>query len=406
MSVRDVPVPVASEARARNYSIDFMRVSLFTCVVIVHSVGTINLDDVVREMSGMSMLFHFTRYGFVFVTLFVLCVAYRKRQVRPVSFWRYRFSTIVLPYVLWSAIYVLSDAWLLSPDGIPGIGELAHNAGLGILRGDAKYHLYFLLISMQIYLLFPLIRSLIRKTMGHHGLLLAGAGVLQMSTWCAIAFTDPQSPVLAVVHEHAWKTLPTYAFFAAAGALCAYHFDRVDGWFRSHVPLVLALCAIGATISIGAYTAVTDPGHVPDIAASPVNPATLPWHVAAIAVLYLIGTAWNDRRGDGTGWVGRAVDFGSLRAFGVFAAHPLVIDLVHKAGLGTWLFSAFPESSIVRSTILFVAVLAGSLVLVETLLRTPLSKQLMARPRVNLGVPRRLGDGAQRSAKETVVSRA
>lgn len=384
-SSESVGEPAASGKRKRNYSIDFMRVSLFTCVVMVHTVGTINLEDVVRRMSLLSMLIHFTRYGFVFVTLFVLCLAYSKRSLQPLTFWRTRFSTIVLPYVVWSAVYVVTDAWMLSPDDLPGIGELAENAGLGILRGDAKYQMYFLLISMQIYLFFPLIRMLIRKTVGRHGLLLAGAFVIQMGTWCAITFLHPQGGVLAVVHEHAWKTLPTYAFFAAAGALSAYHFDRVDSWFRSHIPQVLALSVIGASFSIGTYMYLTEPGNVPKVASSSVNPASLPWFLAAVAVLYLIAAAWNDHRGDGTGVIGRIVDFGSHRAFGVFAVHPLVIDLLHKAGFARWLFSAFPESTTTRSLILVLAVIAVSLVFVEVLLRSPIAKVTVARSRMALG---------------------
>ncbi|NLE80386.1 MAG: acyltransferase [Rhodococcus sp.] len=379
-----------------------MRVFLFSCVVMVHTVGTINFDDDIhRQMSFLSMLMHYTRYGFVFVTLFVLCLGYVKRDLDPRTFWRTRFSTIVLPYLLWSVIYVVANAWMLSDDPIPGIGELARESALGILRGDAKYHLYFLLISMQIYLLFPLIRLLIRKTEGHHGKLLVGAGVLQMTVWCAIVFTDPQTGVLAVIDDHAWKTLPTYALFAAAGALFAFHFDRIDGWVRSHVPQIVALSAPGAAFSIGFYIYITGPDHVPYLAASALNPATLPWHIGAVAVLYLVAAAWNARRGDGTGIVSRIVDLGAHRAFGVFAVHPLVIDLLHKAGLARWLYSAFPESTLARSSLLTIAVIAVSLAVVEVLLRSPLSKPLVARPREPLNIVSRLRSRKQQDSPGT-----
>ncbi len=47
--------------------------------------------------------------------------------------------------------------------------------------GTAWYHLYFLLVSMQIYLVFPLILWLVRKTAGHHGVLLAISAVIQLA---------------------------------------------------------------------------------------------------------------------------------------------------------------------------------------------------------------------------------
>lgn len=358
-----------------------MRVVLFSCVVMVHTVGTINGGaDVDREMSGLSMLMHYTRYGFVLVTVFVLFLGYYHKDTRARTFWRKRFGLVVLPYLVWSLIYVAWNTFEINGGPWPGFGEFASSFARSLVLGDAKYQMYFLLVSMQIYFLFPAMRWLVKKTEGHHGLLFVAGTAVQLGMFCWLTFADP-SGFWNTVQTHAWKALPTYAMLCVIGALAAVHFERTKNWFATHVPLVLGLSAVGATLTIGWYLYRTADGTVPAGAASAASPALIPWMLAANAALYVIAAAWNERRGDGSGFVARVVDLGSVRAFGLFAAHPLVIEFLLRAGLRDWLFSAFPGSTLVRSLLLVVLVFAGTLALVEVCLHTPLAKALVARSR-------------------------
>ena len=43
------------------------------------------------------------------------------------------------------------------------------------------YQLYFLLVIMQFYLVFPLVLWLLRSTKGHHGLVIAVAAAAQLA---------------------------------------------------------------------------------------------------------------------------------------------------------------------------------------------------------------------------------
>jgi surface polysaccharide O-acyltransferase-like enzyme len=367
-----------------------MRVILFSCVVMVHTVGTINGG---RAMGLLSLLMHYTRYGFVFVTVFVLFLGYYHKDTRATTFWRKRFGLVVLPYLVWSVFYTFWEPLVLSDDPWPGFWHVSRDAVFEILKGDSKYQMYFLLISMQIYFFFPALRWLVKKTEGHHGKLLVACGVIQLAMffWLSV-FPYPDDGVLALVRGHAWKALPTYALLVAMGALAAVHFDRTKEWFATHIPLVLGLSVLGTAFTVGVYVLETGPGDVPGYADSASNPTLIPWLFASIAVLYLVGAAWNDRRGDGSGIVARIVDLGSIRAFGVFAAHPLVIDILMKFGVGEWIKANVPGTTIVRSLLLVALVFLGCLVLIEVLLRTPLSKAVVARSRLplpGLGKPRK-----------------
>ena len=63
-------------------------------------------------------------------------------------------------------------------------GAWWHQLGYDLLTGNAEYHLYFLLVTLQIYLIFPLLLRLIRTLQGHHGLLFGSALVFEIAeTW-------------------------------------------------------------------------------------------------------------------------------------------------------------------------------------------------------------------------------
>ncbi|MGW5387354.1 acyltransferase [Nocardia sp. NPDC003963] len=363
--------------RSYNHTADFVRVALFTLVVASHTHGT--TPDVAGGTGLMATVAHTTRYGFVAITVFVLFLGYSGRKVSPLAFWRRRFGQVVLPYLAWSVLYTVFLLWWDDSTPMPGPRDLARDSAHSVLTGDGRYHLYFLLISMQIYLLFPALQWLIDRTTGHHLELLIGALAVQ---WAMFAFFDwPGAPELLgwSAYLHLWNTIPMYALFAVIGALLAVHFERADAWIRANLPLVVGAAAVGCAYGIA--------GHLRDVSAEGIdpvrtsaawNPQFLPLFVGALILLYLVGMAWNDHRGDGTGPVARVVSYGALRAFGVFAVHPMMIDVVYRVLPVDLLLDPVPH---LRSTVLTVIVLAVSLAVVEIALRTPLSSVLVARPR-------------------------
>lgn len=364
-----------------------MRVILFSCVVMVHAVGTINQGpDIARQMSLLSLLMHYTRYGFVFVTAFVLFLGYYRKDTKPTTFWRKRFGLVVLPYLAWSVIYSVWNPLTVSEDGWPGIGNVARDTVLQIVKGDAKYQMYFLLISMQLYFFFPLLRWVVKKTEGHHGKLFAAGAIIQVAMMILLAVLPHPDGFLGLLLKHAWKFLPTYALLVVIGALAAVHRQRAHAWFTSHVRLLIPLVILGTVITVGDYWYRTSEsgGVAPGAAASAAYPMLLPWLLASITGLYLIAAKWNERRGDGSGIVAKIVDLGSVRAFGVFAAHPLVIDTLLLLGAGRWLEAHIPGSTLVRSLLLVAVTFVATVTLVEVLLRTPVSKVLVARAQIPL----------------------
>ncbi|WP_245549917.1 acyltransferase [Gordonia effusa] len=372
--------------RVRAHTADFVRVVLFTWVVVAHCVNGISTPDAAQPAGLVGTLCHLTRYGFVAVTLFVLVLSTQNKNVTPIVFWRRRFGLVVGPYLAWTLIYSITDHVVIGGNPFTGPREYFGTLGAHLLTGDGKYQLYFLLISMQIYLVFPAVGYVLRRNRNRPWRLVVAGFVVQTVMFVVYQYLPrPRGAVWDAVYEHAWKTLPMYALFIAIGAVGAQHLDTVQRWLSDHAVAVVA-AAVGATaISVTAYLLATSPGEVPGSATTPWNLTLLPWLVGGFAMLWLVAMAWNDRRGDGRGIVGRVVAYATPRAFGVFAVHPLVIDILGRIGFLDGLFSWFPHAGATRAIVLVLTVLAGSLLMVDLLLRTSLSQILVARKRIPFG---------------------
>ncbi len=379
------PVSPPKPKPQRALTADFVRVLLFTGVVIAHSVNAVNTTpDVVRSAGMVGTMLHLTRYGFVAVTLFVLVLSMRGKSMSPMTFWRRRFGLIVLPYLVWTLVYSITDHLIIQNHPFPSVGIYFHDLGLKALTGDAKYQLYFLLISMQIYLVFPLLKKVLDRTADRPWRVLAAGFTIQMTMFVIYQYLPrPEGTFWYYVYEHMWKSLPMYALFVAIGALAAYHHKAMEQWLRSNVVLVVGVCGIACAFSIGAYLAATAPGDVPLNATTPWNPVQLPWLVGALVLLWLGAMAWDDMRAAGKRVGARAVSWATTRAFGVFAVHPLLLDGMARLGFFDDLNQWFPNSAAVRSTILVALTLTLSLIIVDLLLRIPrISRWFVARDRI------------------------
>ncbi|KSU58519.1 acyltransferase [Gordonia sp. SGD-V-85] len=383
------PAPT-TKPRGRAHTADFVRVVLFTFVVVAHSINAINGGaDEIRGANLVGTLCHLTRYGFVAVTLYVLVLSMQGREMSPWQFWRRRFGLVVGPYLAWTLIYTITDHIIIADNPFPPISEMAPRLAHDLLVGEGKYQLYFLLISMQIYLFFPLISWLFERGRGRPWLMLAGGTAIQLLVFVIYQYLPrPSGQVWDVAYQHLWKTLPMYALFITMGVLAAQHREAVDRWLRDHMAMVVLVAAGCAAFTVAGYLLATSPGNVPWKANTAWNPVSLPWFIGGFVLLWLIGLVWDDRRAAGRPAGGKLVSQATLRAFGVFAVHPLILDVLGRVGFLSGLFDWFPHSAILRSIILVVLVLTASLALVDVLLRLPFSKWLTARPRIPL-LPKR-----------------
>ncbi|MHA7986482.1 acyltransferase [Rathayibacter sp. CAU 1779] len=362
----------ATKPRARQrhlYEVDVVRILTFVCVIGVHTTShTAGPDDV-----GLFMLLdlmHFTREVFFALTAFVLVYSFLARPVPMKQFWPKRFLLVGVPYVVWSAIYVVAG-YLHHPTGT--IGDLLVKFVVTTLTGSAWYHLYFLLVTMQVYLLVPVIVWLVRRTRGKHWLLLLGALVVQagLMTWYHYGHSS-----YSWYGDWAKQIVFTYSFFVIAGAVAADHAAQFLTWVRAHRALIGWLVLASAAIMLGLYWVEVLAGHHSFYGAgTPMQPAMILWGVAVAVGFLAIGTWWADRRRAGS-VTARFVDLASDRSFGIFLSHPMVIWILLWVG-DDWLERTVPTPWLTLVT--YVLVIIGAVLITEVARRTPLSLALTGR---------------------------
>jgi peptidoglycan/LPS O-acetylase OafA/YrhL len=331
--------------------------------------------------SGAALvLLHVSREGFFFVSACMLTYAYA--DLRPAGlrrfYWR-RFAAVGIPYACWTVIYFL---YLLPTSHYASLPAALER--LAAMAYTGYYQLYFLLVILQFYLLFPLVLVLLRRTRGHHGLVIAAAAAAQVAI--TIGMHWQILPPLMV--RYGQQDALSYLLYLVGGGVVALHLEEVHGWVCRNAHLVLGLTLLAALAAEGVYflaqagvTAVLGSGS------DPFQPSVIPFNVGAITCGYLAGVALVRPRRSARA---RAlVRSGSDNAYGVYLSQMLFITALTWLG---WerLGSRLPWPLLCLLTV--VMVYLGCVALTAVLARTPLAVLLTGRkqqPWATLLPPRR-----------------
>jgi peptidoglycan/LPS O-acetylase OafA/YrhL len=330
-------------------AVDVVRLLTVALVITVHVVaqqpGGIGLANGV-----VLTVMHTSREVFFLLTAFVLVYSYRDRAPsRWSAFWRRRYPLVGVPYLVWSAVYFVADGERLWPGG----HALRTFTGM-VMDGTARYHLYFLLVSMQLYLVFPLLRRLLQATTRWHGWLLAGAGVYQVGFYAAIQQRWTLGPLMLSQHDPN-PYLTSYLGFILAGGVVACHAQKFIRWTSDRMRWIFIGCAVTVVIGIGVFfVQVWQFGQAPVTASDVFQPVVVVESVAIAWTFLALGLAWQHRGMPGRRMV-RAV---SDASFGVYLAHPLLLQgvLALSAATGLTAFAARLTSPLVTAVAMVVVV--------------------------------------------------
>ena len=368
---REVTTPpdrIDSLTTGRLRQIDVVRLLTFAAVISVHSLAfTEQPSDVAA--AGAMMLLQFGREIFFTITAFVLVHSMAGRTLDLRRFWPRRLAYVAVPYVVWSAIYYSYS--VLGP---------AHATfswatfGSDLLYGGAMYHLYFLLVTLQLYLAFPVLLWAARRSAAHAGWVLAAVGTANLAWLAVLQYAPPpRSGPLVWVWAHAYELLPTYSIYVLAGCYGALHVRRLQG-FVTRYPRQLVAAALACVAgSLGVY-ALQLSTMTPRTADAVLQPAMLLSCLAAAILLYLVGCRWAAGRQRGRA----TIDTLSDASFGVYLAHPLVLQLLLDHGFAN---NGQRIPAVVATVVGLVVAMAGGAGLSVLFRHTPLSLALTGRPR-------------------------
>lgn len=232
-------------------------------------------------VGGALMLLHVTREAFLFISACMLTYGYQDlSRIGYGYFYKRRAVAVVLPYATWTFIYF----WLTLPSGLSPWGGFVH---FSYLLGSGYYQLYYLVVIMQFYLVFPALFWLVRKTQGHHVALVVGSLLLQVL-------------ITGLMH---WKVLPpqmrgfwatreiiSYQFYLVAGMVAALCLNDVHRWLCRNGWKVFSATVVAAVAAEAWFVAGHD--HLASWMGSgsdPLQPIVIPFNIGAIACLYLFG---------------------------------------------------------------------------------------------------------------------
>jgi peptidoglycan/LPS O-acetylase OafA/YrhL len=366
--------------RRRLDQVDAMRPVKQAGVVSTHSVLYFAPAAASVGSGAALLLLHVSREGFFFISACMLTYAYAELRVRDWPglrrfYWR-RIVSVVIPYLCWTVIYFF---YLLPTAHYPSLAAALHR--LASMAETGYYQLYFLVVIMQFYLVFPLVLMLLRRTRGHHAHLIAAAAAAQL----AIAIATHWHLLPALMQKYAQQDALSYLLYLVGGSVVAFHLDEVHAWVVRHARLIVALTVAAGLAAEGIYflaqhgvTTMLGSGN------DPFQPSVIPFNIGAITCGYLAGVAlvrpWRSRR------TKAAVRVGSDDAYGIYLSQMLFITALTWLGWGK-LSSTVPWPLLCLATVGIV--FACGIALTALLARTPLAVPLTGRPQVPWPRPRR-----------------
>jgi peptidoglycan/LPS O-acetylase OafA/YrhL len=370
----------AGNGRSRPHilALDLIRILIVALVIGVHTL-TIAAGEITEPLGAFVTVLHTSRELFFLLTAFVLTYNHGHRhQLRRMAFWCRRLRLVVPAYVTWTLIYFLADGERLDP-----VSSALVALGRDLLSGDARYQLYFLLVTMQVYLAFPLLRWLLKRTARHHLALVLAAGAYELALAFAIQHDAVTTGLIGEWFRNPDPLLPSYLFYVLAGAIAGWHFDRFAAFTRRHLTAARVVFLAGLLAGVGSYVAeVYFGGQDPTAASAVFQPVVVVESGAFAWALFAAGLTWADAGGRHR----RLVSAGADSSFGIYLVHPLVLQgavaLAGATGILAAIRGAQAAAQLAAFLVVGVPLIYGvSWALTILTRRTPLSMVLTGRQR-------------------------
>ncbi|MFC4639278.1 acyltransferase [Deinococcus hohokamensis] len=223
---------------------------------------------------------HFAVPAFVFLSCMVLTRSLLRRFEPRRYYWR-RLTRGGWPYLLWSVLYALWYVW--SGQRTPESLTDPERWWTWLAYGKASYHLYFLLVALEVYLILPLLLPLARRRPRISVALVAGLATQLGAYFLNREVLHLQFPASTAL----WYVLPITLGLAVGARL-----DEFEEWWRRRRVVLLPLLALAYSLYLPVALAYVRGEQV-----TPLVYSGLSWTFTALVALTLLGVAHALQRG-------------------------------------------------------------------------------------------------------------
>src|SRR3989441_12624027 len=326
------------QTRPYIYELDLMRPVTAVTVVAVHVLAfTQFLNHTttgVLVQNGLITSVHFTREVFMFITALALTYVYFGRPFSGKRFWAKRSIGVLLPYCIWSIAYT----WVNTSQHSPG--AFAKLVVFNILTGNASYQLYYILLTLQLYLVLPLFLLFLKHIKQHPWRALSISFALQVFLMYADyrylqQGTLASSGVWQVVEAFQDRFLLTYQFYFILGGLAALSLQqerafvlRYGKWIVGGFVLALAALWVHFLLQVDVYHESLS------YATSVLQPMMVFYSPVVIMLLCWLACRWasrTDRQGHPKGY--RFWRILSDASFGIYLVHVFILTALLQWGV-------------------------------------------------------------------------
>jgi peptidoglycan/LPS O-acetylase OafA/YrhL len=231
-------------SRRRDGALDIFRGIAITEVLIHHvsafamrqtAAGTWSHD----LFAYLNRTLHFAVPAF----LFIMAVLLTRTMVGKARSWREfyerRARQTLAPYLIWSVFYVCFRV-LVVPQDPPAVLLDMDRWRVWLLWGKAWYHLYFMVLALQLYLAFPILLTALRRTrVGLGALLLLGLAAQVAVHWAHARWIRSPFPASLLF----WYVMPVLS-----GVWVGIHLEQWPEVWRRLRPVALPLMLLGWAI--------------------------------------------------------------------------------------------------------------------------------------------------------------
>jgi peptidoglycan/LPS O-acetylase OafA/YrhL len=237
----------ASEAGAdarsqRDPSLDIFRGIAISEVLLHHvtaiamrktAIGTLSHD----LFAILNRTLHFAVPAFLFIMAVLLTRTMVGKSRSWREFYERRARQTLVPYLIWSGIYIAFRAMALPQHHPPEVLLDPDRWRVWLLWGKAWYHLYFMVLALQLYLVFPLILWTLRRSRVRLGaLLVLGLAAQLVAHWVHARWIRSPFPSTLLL----WHVVPVLT-----GVWVGLYLEKWDSVWKRIRPVAIPLMVLG-----------------------------------------------------------------------------------------------------------------------------------------------------------------